>query len=61
MIVLLGLELVTGSFALVPLARLTLGNLVDGFVFTGLALYTTFKRAAQPAPALSVAIQASAE
>jgi formate/nitrite transporter FocA (FNT family) len=61
MIVLLGLELVTGSFALVPLARLTLGNLVDGFVFTGLALYTTFKPAAQPAPALSVAIQAAAE
>ena len=61
MIVLLGLELVTGSFALVPLARLTLGNLVDGFVFTGLALYTTFKPAEQPTPAPSVAIQAAAE
>ena len=39
----------------------TLGNLVGGFVFTGLALYTTFKPASQPAPALSVALQASAE
>jgi formate/nitrite transporter len=39
----------------------TLGNLVGGFVFTGLALYTTFKPAAQPAPAPSVAIQAAAE
>ena len=27
----------------------TLGNLVGGFVFTGLALYTTFKPATQPA------------
>ena len=39
----------------------TLGNLVGGFVFTVLALYTTFKPAAQPAPAPSVAIQAAAE
>jgi formate/nitrite transporter len=39
----------------------TLGNLVGGFVFTGLALYTTFKPAQQPAPAPSVAIQAAAE
>jgi formate/nitrite transporter FocA (FNT family) len=75
-IVLLGLELVTGSFAIVPLARLegrarwaavltnwswvylpevtgvvarivsipvTLGNLVGGFLRTGLALYATYK------------------
>jgi formate transporter len=39
----------------------TLGNLVGGFVFTGLALYTTFKPAAQPAQASSVAMQAAAE
>ena len=39
----------------------TLGNLVGGFVFTGLALYTTFKPAQQPASASSVVIQAAAE
>jgi formate/nitrite transporter len=39
----------------------TLGNLVGGFVFTGLALYTTFKPAEQPAPATSVVVQAAAE
>src|SRR5439155_967026 len=101
MIVLLGLELVTGSFALVPLARfegkaswsavvanwswvflamllgskvsvydwwvwnqipVTLGNLVGGFVFTGLALYATFKPAKQLATAsASLAPQIPAE
>src|SRR5438876_685306 len=100
MIVLLGLELVTGSFALVPLARfegkaswsavvnmfiiptgmllgakvsvydwwvwnqipVTLGNLVGGFVFTGLALYVTFKPAKQLATAsASLAPQIPAE
>src|SRR5712691_10033155 len=39
----------------------TLGNLVGGFVFTGLALYTTFKPAQQPASASSVAMQSPAE
>jgi len=39
----------------------TLGNLVGGFVFTGLALYTTYKPAEQPAAAPSVAMQAAAE
>jgi formate/nitrite transporter len=39
----------------------TLGNLVGGFVFTGLALYTTFKPAQQTAPTSSVAAQAAAE
>jgi formate/nitrite transporter len=39
----------------------TLGNLVGGFVFTGLALYTTFKPAPQSAPVPLVAIQAAAE
>jgi formate/nitrite transporter FocA (FNT family) len=118
MIVLLSLKLVTGSFALAPLARLedkarwgaviancswvfvanllgsiafevliaisltnmgkvdvtgvaarfdwwvgkqipvTLGNLGGGFVFTGLALYTTFKPAQHTAPPPSVAAAA---
>ena len=58
-IVLLGLELVTGSFALVPLPWLSreasasavvvnwgwvfIGNLVGGFLFTGFAIYATYK------------------
>jgi formate/nitrite transporter FocA (FNT family) len=37
----------------------TLGNLVGGFVFTGLALYTTYKPAKEPASTASVAIQAA--
>src|SRR5215813_9576199 len=37
----------------------TLGNLVGGFVFTGLALYATYKPAKAPAAAASVAIQAA--
>jgi formate/nitrite transporter len=39
----------------------TLGNLVGGFVFTGLALYTTFQPAQQTAPTSSVPVQAAAE
>jgi len=39
----------------------TLGNLVGGFVFTGLALYTTFKPAQQTAQTSSVPVQAAAE
>jgi formate/nitrite transporter len=39
----------------------TLGNLVGGFVFTGLALYATYKPAAQAAASGQVAIQAAAE
>jgi formate transporter len=40
----------------------TLGNLVGGFVFTGLALYTTFKPAEPLAPKSSpVAAQVPAE
>ena len=35
----------------------TLGNLIGGFVFTGLALYVTYKPAKAPAAAASVAIQ----
>jgi len=78
MIVLLGLELVTGSFALLPLAPLegrsgwsagvwsqipvTLGNLVGGFVFTGLALYSTYKPAKPQLPTSSqIAAQVPAE
>jgi formate/nitrite transporter len=37
----------------------TLGNIVGGFVFTGLALYVTYKPAKAPASAASVAIQAA--
>lgn len=39
----------------------TLGNIVGGFLFTGLALYATYKPAKQPEAAASVAIQAAAE
>jgi formate/nitrite transporter FocA (FNT family) len=39
----------------------TLGNLVGGFVFTGLALYSTYKPAKQPAAATSVVMPAAAE
>ena len=39
----------------------TLGNLVGGFVFTGLALYATYKPATQPAASSQVAIQAAAK
>ncbi|HTV71912.1 MAG TPA: formate/nitrite transporter family protein [Rhizobiaceae bacterium] len=38
----------------------TLGNLVGGFVFTGLALYTTYKPAAEPVASASI-VQAAAE
>jgi formate transporter len=37
----------------------TLGNIVGGFVFTGLALYVTYKPAKEPASIASVAIQAA--
>lgn len=37
----------------------TLGNLVGGFVFTGLALYATYKPADQPVTAARVAAQAA--
>ena len=39
----------------------TLGNLVGGFVFTGLALYATYKPAPLSAAAAPIAIQAAAE
>ena len=39
----------------------TLGNIVGGFLFTGLALYATYKPAKQLEAAASVAIQAAAE
>jgi formate transporter len=39
----------------------TLGNLVGGFVFTGLALYVTYKPAKQSLSATSVAAQTPAE
>jgi formate transporter len=58
---LLGLELATGNFALLPIAvtiiqwflwnqlPVTLGNIVSGALFTGLALYATY-REKQPVP-----------
>ena len=39
----------------------TLGNLIGGFVFTGLALYVTYKPAKQSISAASIAVQAAAE
>jgi len=39
----------------------TLGNLVGGFVFTGLALYATYRPAKQTISAAPVAAQAAAE
>jgi len=39
----------------------TLGNLVGGFVFTGLALYATYRPAQPPRAAVPVAIPAAAE
>src|SRR6516225_3552225 len=39
----------------------TLGNLVGGFVFTGLALYATYRPAKQTISAASIAVQAAAE
>jgi formate transporter len=82
MIVLLGLELVTGSFAVVMLAGVGgrrqwltvatnrfwvyVGNLIGGFLFTGLFLYWTYKpaekkaeaAASAPAPAAGGLVQA---
>jgi formate transporter len=37
----------------------TLGNIVGGFVFTGLALYATYKPAEHPVPAAQIATQAA--
>jgi formate transporter len=37
----------------------TLGNLVGGFVFTGLALYATYTPADRPVQAASIAAQAA--
>jgi formate transporter len=64
------LELVTGSFALLPLAKVsvnqwwvwnqipvTLGNILGGFLFTGLALYATYKPAKPAAEVSPVAVQ----
>jgi formate/nitrite transporter FocA (FNT family) len=39
----------------------TVGNLIGGFVFTGLALYATYKPAGQRTPAGSIAAQIPAE
>jgi formate transporter len=39
----------------------TLGNLVGGFVFTGLALYATYKPVREPIAATASIVQAAAE
>jgi len=39
----------------------TLGNLVGGFVFTGLALYATYRPAKQALPVSPIVAQAPAE
>jgi formate transporter len=77
LIVLLGLDLVTGSFGLLPLPWMEdhvssksmlanwccvfLGNLVGGFVFTGLALYVTHKPRLAGVVPLAVPTQVPAE
>ena len=70
----LDLELVTGSFALVLGAKVSLsdwwvwnqipvtaGNLISGSVFTGLALYATYKPTKQTISAAPVVAQTAAE
>jgi formate/nitrite transporter FocA (FNT family) len=39
----------------------TLGNLVGGFVFTGLALYATYKPAREPIATTAAIVQVAAE
>src|SRR6185437_6299780 len=46
---LLGAKVTVGDWWLWNQIPVTLGNLVGGFVFTGLALYATYKPAGQPA------------
>src|SRR5262249_58806425 len=57
---LLGAKVSLGDWWLWNQIPVTLGNLVGGFVFTGLALYATYKPARQTVAATSV-IQAAAE
>jgi formate/nitrite transporter FocA (FNT family) len=60
MIVLLGAKVSVYDWWVWNQIPVTLGNLVGGFVFTGLALYTTYKPAQGDVPAPSV-VQAVAE
>jgi formate/nitrite transporter len=59
--ILLGAKVSVADWWLWNQIPVTLGNLVGGFVFTGLALYATYKPAAQAAASSQVAIQAAAE
>jgi formate transporter len=56
---LLGAKISVADWWLWNQIPVTLGNLVGGFVFTGLALYTTYKPAKQQAAAAPVAVQAA--
>jgi formate transporter len=58
---LLGAKVSVGDWWLWNQIPVTLGNLVGGFVFTGLALYATYKPAQPPVAATPVAIPAAAE
>ena len=58
---LLGAKVSLGDWWLWNQIPVTLGNIVGGFVFTGLALYVTYKPARESAEADAVVIQAAAE
>ncbi|MBV8924562.1 MAG: formate/nitrite transporter family protein, partial [Bradyrhizobium sp.] len=58
---LLGAKVSVGDWWLWNQIPVTLGNLVGGFVFTGLALYATYRPSAVEAEARRVAVQAAAE
>ena len=56
---LLGAKVSVGDWWLWNQIPVTLGNLVGGFVFTGLALYATYKPAPESVEAAPVAVQAA--
>src|SRR6185312_630235 len=58
---LLGAKVSLGDWWLWNQIPVTLGNIIGGFVFTGLALYVTYKPAREAAEADAVVIQAAAE
>ena len=58
---LLGAKVTLGDWWLWNQIPVALGNIVGGFVFTGLALYVTYKPAKQAEPIAPVAVQAAAE
>jgi len=58
---LLGAKVSIGDWWLWNQIPVTLGNIIGGFVFTGLALYVTYKPEREAAEADAVVIQAAAE